>query len=150
MKRLNQFKLMLTVIFFTVYSSIGQENSSEGYIIMNKAVEKKFEALTKCFEKGKIDQAIAISDDLLISDFKTCDYFYQGQILSSRAAILRVHNPKQSYDYGCQFLNHLKKYHEKYLKIYPNNELDKLISGVVQEINDISNEHPELGLPKIN
>ena len=141
MKSLKQFKLLMTVYFFTVCSCIGQQNSSEGCIILNKEVDKKFEELTKYFKKGKIDQAIVISDNLLQNDFKTCDYFYQGQILSSRAAIVRTHDPKQSYDYGCLYLNHLKKYHEKYLNIYPNNEFNKLLSGVLQEINE-KNDHP--------
>jgi len=140
----------MTVFFFTVYSCVAQQNSSDGYIIQNKEVDKKFEELTKYFDKGKIDQAIAISDNLLQNDFKACDYFYQGQILSSRAAIVRTQNPKQSYEYGCKYLNHLKLHYDKYLKLYPKDELDKLVNGIVQELNDVVNENPNLGLSKVN
>ncbi len=150
MKQFRFYKLLLSAVFFTAYTSFAQQNPSDGFIVSNKDVEKKFEEIAKYFEKDKIDKAVEIGDDLLKNDFNKCDFYYQGEILSVRAGIVRTSNPKEFYEFANQYLNHIKKNNDKYLTLYKQEDLDKLINGIVQDINKFVDENPNLGLAKVN
>ena len=98
-------KFVLTVICLSVSTvSFSQEVVWKG----DKVYEKKIEELSKFYSKGNIPKALEISDYLFENVFEDCNPYYRGEILSTRAYLLRVGNPKECYNLALIYINLIK------------------------------------------